>query len=48
MEWQNDSGTLGDSLVVSDGTKYTYNREDVYNREGYIIANRLDNIKVRA
>ena len=23
MEWQNDSGTLGDSLVISDETKYT-------------------------
>lgn len=27
-----------------DGGKITYNREDVYNRKGYIIANRKENI----
>ena len=38
----------GGVFIKPDGTRYTYNREDVYNREGYIAANRLDNIKVKA
>ena len=38
----------GGVFIKPDGTRYTYNRVDVYNREGYIAANRLDNIKVKA
>lgn len=34
----------GGVFVKPDGTRYTYNREDVYNREGYIIANRKENV----
>ena len=38
----------GGVFIKPDGTRYTYNRVDVYNREGYIIANRLDNIRIKA
>ena len=34
----------GGVFVKPDLTSYTYNREDVYNREGYIIANRIENV----
>lgn len=34
----------GGVFVKPDGTRYFYNREDVYNREGYIIANRIENV----
>lgn len=34
----------GGLLVKPDGSRYSYNRKDVYNREGYIIANRKENI----
>ncbi len=34
----------GGIFVKPDGTRYKYNREDVYNREGYIIVNRKENI----
>ncbi|MCQ2086976.1 MAG: 3'(2'),5'-bisphosphate nucleotidase CysQ [Bacilli bacterium] len=34
----------GGLFVKPDGTPLTYNREDVYNREGYVIVNRKENI----
>ncbi|MCD8203847.1 MAG: 3'(2'),5'-bisphosphate nucleotidase CysQ [Coprobacillus sp.] len=34
----------GGVFVKPDHTKYEYNREDVYNREGYVIANCLENV----
>ena len=34
----------GGVMVKPNGARITYNREDVYNREGYIIANRKENI----
>lgn len=34
----------GGIFVKPNGDRMTYNREDVYNREGYIIANRKENI----
>lgn len=34
----------GGVFVEPDGKRITYNREDVYNRKGYIIANRKENI----
>ena len=34
----------GGVFVKPNGERMTYNREDVYNREGYIIANRIENI----
>lgn len=34
----------GGLFVKPDGTNITYNREDVYNREGYVITNRKENI----
>ena len=37
----------GGIFVKPDGTRYTYNREDVYNREGYIITNRKENILIK-
>ena len=33
----------GGYLLKFDGTPIRYNREDVYNRDGYIICNRLEN-----
>ena len=34
----------GGLFVEPDGTPITYNREDVYNRNGYIVVNRKENI----
>ncbi|MCX5774944.1 MAG: 3'(2'),5'-bisphosphate nucleotidase CysQ, partial [Firmicutes bacterium] len=34
----------GGVFVKPDLTRILYNREDVYNREGYIIANRIENV----
>ncbi|MFA6378099.1 MAG: 3'(2'),5'-bisphosphate nucleotidase CysQ [Acholeplasmataceae bacterium] len=34
----------GGIFVQPDGSPLTYNREDVYNRNGYIVANRKENI----
>ena len=34
----------GGLFVKPDGSSITYNREDVYNREGYIAVNRKENI----
>lgn len=34
----------GGIFVEPDGKKLTYNREDVYNRKGYIVCNRKENI----
>jgi len=47
-EWDVAAGDIlvteaGGYMVKPDGTRYTYNREDVYNREGYILLNRMEN-----
>lgn len=47
-EWDIAAGDLiiteaGGVMVKPDGTVYHYNREDVYNREGYILANCIEN-----
>ena len=34
----------GGYFVKPDGTRYQYNKKDVYNHDGYIITNRLENI----
>ncbi|MCR4911973.1 MAG: 3'(2'),5'-bisphosphate nucleotidase CysQ [Bacilli bacterium] len=34
----------GGLFVEPDGKPITYNREDVYNRKGYVVANRKENI----
>lgn len=34
----------GGLFIKPDGSRYTYNRDDVYNREGYVIVNRKENI----
>lgn len=34
----------GGLFLKPDGSKITYNREDVYNREGYIVVNRKENL----
>lgn len=34
----------GGVFVEPDGKEITYNREDVYNRKGYIVANRKENL----
>ena len=34
----------GGVFVEPDGSRITYNREDVYNRKGYVVANRKENI----
>ena len=37
----------GGYFLKPDGTRYRYNREDVYNWEGYIIVNRKENILIK-
>lgn len=34
----------GGYFIKPDGSRYQYNKKDVYNHEGYIITNRLENI----
>ena len=34
----------GGLFIEPDGSRITYNREDVYNRKGYIVVNRKENI----
>ena len=34
----------GGVFVKPNGERILYNREDVYNREGYVVANRIENI----
>lgn len=34
----------GGYFVKFDGSRYTYNKKDVYNHDGYVITNRLENI----
>lgn len=34
----------GGIFVKPNGERILYNREDVYNREGYVVANRIENI----
>ena len=34
----------GGLFVEPDGAPITYNREDVYNRKGYVVVNRKENI----
>ncbi len=48
-EWDVAAGDVilseaGGVMLKPDGSKYTYNRVDVYNREGYFLSNRKDNI----
>ena len=50
-EWDVAPGNLileeaGGIMVKPDGSRYSYNREDVYNREGYILANCLENLEL--
>lgn len=47
-EWDVASGDIivreaGGIMLKPNGLPYSYNREDVYNREGYILLNRLEN-----
>jgi 3'(2'), 5'-bisphosphate nucleotidase len=48
-EWDVAAGDLilseaGGVMRKPDGTSYAYNRADVYNREGYILANDEKNV----
>ena len=48
-EWDVAPGDLivreaGGVVLQTDMTPFTYNREDVYNRKGYVIANCLENV----
>jgi 3'(2'), 5'-bisphosphate nucleotidase len=48
-EWDIAAGTIiikeaGGLIQKLDGTEYAFNRDDVYNRDGYILANRPENI----
>ncbi len=48
-EWDVAAGDLliheaGGAMVQPNGLRFRYNREDVYNREGYIIANTKANL----
>ena len=51
-EWDVAPGDLilseaGGYMIKPDGSHYEYNREDVYNREGYILANKLENYFIK-
>ena len=51
-EWDTASIQLiveeaGGYFLKPDGTRYKYNREDVYNREGYVIVNLKENILIK-
>lgn len=48
-EWDVAAGDLliqeaGGAMVEPNGKPFSYNREDVYNRNGYIIANKAENL----
>lgn len=48
-EWDIAAGTVilkeaGGLIKKFDGTEYTFNRDDVYNREGYMLANKTSNL----
>ena len=50
-EWDVAPGNLileesGGIMVKPDGSRYSYNREDVYNRDGYILANCPENLSL--
>lgn len=47
-EWDIAAGTIilkeaGGLILKHDGSEYAFNREDVYNREGYTLMNRREN-----
>ncbi len=51
-EWDVAAGDLlireaGGAMVQPNGEPFRYNREDVYNREGYVIANKIENLILR-
>ena len=51
-EWDVAAGDLlvheaGGAMVQPNGEKFRYNREDVYNREGYVIANKKANLVLK-
>jgi len=51
-EWDVASGDLivseaGGILIQPDGTRFSYNRHDVYNRNGYVLANSPENALVK-
>ncbi len=48
-EWDVAAGDIilseaGGAMIQPDGTHFRYNRDDVYNRNGYILVNRLENL----
>lgn len=51
-EWDVAAGDLliqeaGGAMVQPSGEKFRYNREDVYNRDGYIVANKASNLVLK-
>jgi 3'(2'), 5'-bisphosphate nucleotidase len=47
-EWDIAAGTIilkeaGGLILKHDGSEYTFNRTDVYNRQGYVLMNRKEN-----
>lgn len=47
-EWDVAAGDIivteaGGYMIKPNGTRYTYNKKDVYNHEGYVLLNRLEN-----
>lgn len=47
-EWDIAAGDIilheaGGYMAKPDGASYRYNRDDVYNRQGYVLANRIEN-----
>lgn len=48
-EWDTAAGQIivteaGGVFIQPDGKQITYNRKDVYNRKGYVVANRIENV----
>ena len=48
-EWDIAAGTIilkeaGGVIEKPDGTEYAFNRDDVYNRDGYMLANKRSNL----
>ena len=51
-EWDVASGDLivkeaGGYMAEPDGHEFTYNRKDVYNRKGYVVANKKENAFIK-
>ena len=42
--WRHHPSEAGGVMLGPDGKRFTYNRENVYNVDGYTLANCLENV----